>query len=172
MVETQRLFLLRHGKSSWDDPSIDDHDRPLAPRGRRAAARIADYAMKTGIRPDLILCSSAMRARQTLERIAPGLGRDAETHIERSLYGASQDWLLERLHAIPDEVDSVMMIGHNPGVQDLALLLAKEGPLRSRLADKFPTAGLATLAFGRVGWTDLDSESGELVDFVVPRRLG
>ncbi|HYU93498.1 MAG TPA: histidine phosphatase family protein, partial [Actinomycetota bacterium] len=140
MVETRRLFLLRHAKSSWDDPSIDDHDRPLAPRGRRAAARIADYATKTRIRPDLILCSSAMRARQTLERIAPSLGRDAEIHIERSLYGASQDRLLERLHAIPDEVDSVMMIGHNPGVQDLALLLAKAGPHRSRLADKFPTA--------------------------------
>ena len=172
MVETQRLFLLRHGKSSWDDSSIDDHDRPLAPRGRRAAARIAVYATKTGIRPDLILCSSAMRARQTFERIAPSLGRDAETHIERSLYGASEDRLLERLHAIPDEVDSVMMIGHNPGVQDLALLLAREGPLRTLLTNKFPTAGLATLAFGHQAWKDLDSESGELVDFVVPRQLG
>ena len=172
MVETRRLFLLRHAKSSWDDPSINDHDRPLAPRGRRAAARIAGYATKTGIRPDLILCSSAMRARQTLERIAPSLGRDAETRIERSLYGASEDRILERVHAIPDDVDSVMMIGHNPAVQDLALLLANEGPLRIRLADKFPTAGLATLAFGRIRWKDLDSESGELVDFVVPRRLG
>ncbi|MGH2579279.1 MAG: SixA phosphatase family protein [Actinomycetota bacterium] len=172
MVETPHLFLLRHAKSSWGDPSIDDHDRPLAPRGRRSAAKIADYATKKGIRPNLIICSSAIRARQTLERIAPSLGRDAEIHIERSLYGATEDRLLERLHALPDEVDSVMMIGHNPGVQDLALLLASEGPLRTLLDAKFPTAGLATLAFGRVGWKDLDSESGELVDFVVPRRLG
>ncbi|MGH2576920.1 MAG: SixA phosphatase family protein [Actinomycetota bacterium] len=170
MVETHRLFLLRHAKSSWDEPSIDDHDRPLSPRGRRAAAKIADYSTKKGIRPHLILCSSAMRARQTLERIAPSLGRDAEIHIERSLYGAMEDRLLERLHALPPEVDSVMMIGHNPGVQDLALLLARERPLRSRLADKFPTAGLATLAFGRLAWKDLDTKSGELVDFVVPKR--
>ena len=172
MVETHQLFLLRHAKSSWDDPEIDDHDRPLAPRGRRAAARIADYATKRAIRPDLILCSSAKRARQTLERIAPSLGRDAEIHIERSLYGATEDRLLERLHVVPDEADSVMMIGHNPGVQDLALLLAKEGRLRTTLEDKFPTAGLATLAFGSLAWKDVDTESGELVDFAVPRRLG
>jgi phosphohistidine phosphatase len=171
VVETRHLFLLRHAKSNWDDPSIGDHDRPLAPRGRRAVAKIADYATKTGIRPDLILCSSATRARQTLERIAPSLGRDAEIHIERSLYGATEDQLLERLHALPDEVDSAMMIGHNPGVQDLALLLAREGPLRNQLEDKFSTAGLASLAFGGVGWKDLDGETGELVDFVVPRRL-
>jgi phosphohistidine phosphatase len=172
VVETHQLFLLRHAKSSWDDPSIEDHDRPLAPRGRRAAARISNYATKRAIRPELILCSSAMRAQQTLERIAPSLGRDAEIHIEPSLYRATEDRLLERLHALPNEVDSVMMIGHNPGVQDLALLLAREGPLRSLLADKFPTAGLATLAFGRLAWKDLDTESGELVDFVVPKRLG
>jgi len=172
VVQTRHLFLLRHAKSSWDDPSIDDHDRPLAPRGRRAAARIADYATKTGIRPDLILCSSAMRAQQTLERIAPSLGPDAEVHIERPLYGATEDRLLQRLHALPDEVDSVMMIGHNPGVQELALLLAREGPLRTLLEDKFPTAGLAKLAFGRVEWKDLHRESGDLVDFLVPRRLG
>jgi phosphohistidine phosphatase len=113
-----------------------------------------------------------MRARQTLERIAPSLGRDAEIHIERSLYGATEDRLMERLHALPDEVDSVMMIGHNPGVQDLALLLARQGPLRSLLADKFPTAGLATLAFSRLAWEDLGMGSGELVDFEVPKRLG
>ena len=172
VAETRHLFLLRHAKSSWDEPSIDDHDRPLAPRGLRAAARIADYLTKRAIRPNLILCSSARRARQTLERIAPSLGRDAEIHIERSLYGATEDRLLERLHALPDEADSVMMIGHNPGVQDLALLLAREGPLRTTLEDKFPTAGLATLAFGRLAWKDLDTESGELVDFAVPRRLG
>jgi phosphohistidine phosphatase len=172
VVETRHLFLLRHAKSSWDDPSIEDHDRPLAQRGRRAAARIADYATKRAIRPDLILCSSAMRARQTLERIAPSLGRDAEIHIERSLYGATEDRLMERLQTLPDEVDSVMMIGHNPGVQDLALLVARDGPLRSLLAEKFPTAGLATLAFGRLAWKDLDMGSGDLVDFVVPKPLG
>jgi phosphohistidine phosphatase len=113
-----------------------------------------------------------MRARQTLERIAPSLGRDAEIHIERSLYGATEDRLLERLQALSDEVDSVMMIGHNPGVQDLAVLLAREGPLRSQLEAKFPTAGLAWLAFGRGGWKGLERDGGKLADFVVPRQLG
>jgi len=113
-----------------------------------------------------------MRARQTLDRLASSLGQDAEIHIETSLYEATEDRLLERLLVLPDEVVSVLMIGHNPGVQDLALLLAREGPLRTLLEDKFPTAGLATLAFGRAGWKDLDRGSGELVDFVVPRRLG
>jgi phosphohistidine phosphatase len=172
VIETAHLYLLRHAKSSWDDPSIDDHDRPLAPRGRRAADRIAEYATKRGIRPNLILCSSAMRARQTLERIAPNLGQDAEIHIERSLYGATEDRLLELLHGIPDVVASVMMIGHNPGVQDLALLLTSGGTLRARLEGKFPTAGLATLAFRGIGWENLDRGSGELVDFVVPKGLG
>ena len=172
MIETEHLYLLRHAKSSWDDVSIDDHDRPLAPRGRRAAARIAEYATKTGIRPNLILCSSATRARQTLERILPSLGEDAEIHFERSLYGATEDRLLERLHGIADVVASVMVIGHNPGVQELALLLAREGALRARLEGKFPTGALATLAFRRIGWENLDRGSGELVDFVSPRRLG
>jgi phosphohistidine phosphatase len=166
------LFILRHAKSSWDDSSIADHDRPLAPRGRRAAARIAEYAAERGIRPNLVLCSSASRARQTFERIATSLGRGAEVSIEQSLYGATGEQLVERLRAIPNVVRSVMLIGHNPGVQDLGLLLCRASPLRARLEAKFPTGALATLDMGRIGWKNLERGCGELADFVVPRRLG
>ena len=104
----KRLFLLRHAKSSWDDPGLDDHDRPLAPRGRRASAVIAEHLRQERIAPALVLCSSARRTRETLERVMPL--DQAEVRIEGELYGASPKDLLQRLREVPDEVDSVMLI--------------------------------------------------------------
>ena len=123
----KRLYLLRHAKSSWDDPTLADHDRPLAPRGRRAAKVIAEHLGREGIAPELVLCSPSRRTRQTLTRIAPGLGKSADVQIKPELYAASAADLLEVLHEVPDEVESVMLIGHNPGIQDLALSLAGAG---------------------------------------------
>lgn len=167
----RNVYVVRHAKSSWDDRAITDHDRPLAARGRRAADRLARYASDSNIRPDLVLCSSATRATQTFERIASGLGDDAEVRFERSLYGATAEELLERLHAVPVATSSVMLIGHNPGVQDLVLLLVRGGPLRARLAAKFPTGALATLDVSRSGWKDLRKGGAELIDFVVPKAI-
>jgi phosphohistidine phosphatase len=152
-----RLYLLRHAKSSWKDASLDDHDRPLAGRGRKASKAIGRYLRDHDIEPELVLCSSAKRARQTLERLGPA-GVDAR--IEPELYGAGAHDLLERLHAVPEAVTSVMLIGHNPGMQQLAFLLAG-------LDDKFPTAALAT--FECSGWRTLDQ--AELIDYVRPREL-
>ena len=152
-----RLYLLRHAKSSWKDASLDDHDRPLAPRGRKASKAIGRYLRDHDIEPELVLCSSAKRARQTLERLGPA-GVDAR--IEPELYGAGAHALLERLHAVPEDVASVMLIGHNPGMQQLAFTLAG-------LDDKFPTAALATFECSR--WRSL--ERAELVDYVRPRDL-
>ena len=152
-----RLYLLRHAKSSWKDASLDDHDRPLAPRGKRASKAIGRYLRDHDIEPELVLCSSAKRARQTLERLGPA-GLDAR--IERELYGAGANALLARLREVPDEVASVMVIGHNPGMQQLAHGLAG-------LDDKFPTAALATLECAR--WSTL--ETAELIDYVRPRDL-
>ncbi len=152
-----RLYLLRHAKSSWKDSALPDHDRPLAPRGRRASKAIGRYMRDHDIEPELVLCSSAKRARQTLERLGPA-GLDA--HIERELYGAGEQDLLARLHQVPEGVASVMLIGHNPGMQQLAFLLAE-------LDDKFPTAALATLECS--GWRTL--EKAELIDYVRPRDL-
>jgi phosphohistidine phosphatase len=165
-VTERRLYLLRHAKSSWSDPGLADHDRPLAPRGRRAAKAIGRHLRDQGIEPALVLCSSATRARETLERIDRAR-RNA--HIEPELYGAGAGALLARLHEVPEEVPSVMLIGHNPGMQELAVLLARPGPEVRALEAKFPTAALVTLEVS--GWSTLGSGTAELIDYVRPRDL-
>src|SRR6476619_4579368 len=104
------LYLLRHAKSSWDDPTLSDRDRPLAPRGRRDAKRIAQHLVRLGIEPELVLCSSALRTRETLELVRPALGPTPTISLEAALYAASCDVLLERIRAVPEAVDSVMLI--------------------------------------------------------------
>ena len=166
----KHLYLLRHAKSSWKQGDLSDHDRPLARRGRRATTAIARHLREQGIVPELILCSTARRARETLERIEPVLAGRA-VRVESELYGASAGTLLERLHLVPDAVGSVMLIGHNPGLQRLALELAQPAPEMRELEAKYPTAGLAILAFDRPSWDELDRGTAELVAFVRPRDL-
>jgi phosphohistidine phosphatase len=166
----KRLYLLRHAKSSWDDQTLADRDRPLAPRGRRAAKVMAKHLGQEGISPELVLCSPSMRTRQTLKRLAPGLGKNADVQIEPELYAAPARDLLEVLHRVPDEVESVMLIGHNPGIQDLALSLAGAGSEIPRLRSKFPTAALATLELNGT-WRELAPGSAELMSLVKPKEL-
>ena len=166
----KQLFLLRHAKSSWSESELVDHDRPLAPRGRRALKLIAEHLGREGVTPALVLCSSARRTRETLERIAPVLGEGISVQIERELYAASEQRLLERLRAVEDGVESLMLIGHNPGVEQLALSLAGRGQNLAGLRRKYPTGALATLEFsGR--WGDLQPGRAELTDFVTPKQL-
>jgi phosphohistidine phosphatase len=162
----KRLFLLRHAKSSWEDQDLPDHDRPLAPRGRKAAKRMAKHLRDEGISPSLVLCSSARRTRETLERVEPG----GDVHVERELYGASASELLDRLRRVPDETQSVMLIGHNPAVQELALELAADGDRLADVERKFPTCALATLSL-RGTWGELEASAAELVAFVRPKDL-
>ncbi|MGA9856895.1 MAG: histidine phosphatase family protein [Solirubrobacteraceae bacterium] len=165
MTETKRLLLLRHAKSSWDDPSLADHDRPLAPRGRKAGKRIRAYLRREQVDVALVLCSSARRARETLDLVAP----PGAIRIEPELYGAAAEELLERLRHVPDEIDAVMLIGHEPAIRELAITLVGDG---SELADrKFPTAALATLTFSGP-WGALAPEHAQLVAFISPRELG
>ena len=170
MPNIRRLYVLRHGKSVRDIPSPPDHDRPLAPRGERAADRIARHLRDQGISPDLILCSSSLRTRQTLDRLAPSFGPETTVKVERALYEAPAAGILERVRRTPDEVGSVMLIGHNPGLQDLALMLAGRGERLPMLKEKFPTGGLATLEF-EGGWADLAEGSATLIAYVVPRQM-
>lgn len=165
------LYLLRHAKSSWDDPGVEDRNRPLAPRGRRAAQRIAEHLRGGGVAPALVLCSSSLRARQTLAAVVPELESDAELRIEGALYSAGADELLARLRAVPESVPSVLLIGHNPGLQELALSLACGGGALERLRERFPTAALATLAIPTAGWPELRTGDAELEGYVVPREL-
>jgi phosphohistidine phosphatase len=166
----KRLYVLRHAKSSWDDPELADHERPLSKRGRRASDLIAEHLERERITPALILCSSARRTRETLDRIAPAIGADAEIQIEGGLYGAGAEGLLDRLSGVPEGVESVMLIGHNPGVQELAIAIAGGDPAVSAMRAKFPTGALATLELDGV-WRDLAPGAASLVAFVKPREL-
>jgi phosphohistidine phosphatase len=166
------LYLLRHAKSSWDDPGLDDRDRPLAPRGRRAAKRIAAHLRRSGIAPELVLCSPARRTRDTLERIATALP-DPPVKFEPGLYAASEGHLLEVVQGVAPDVESLLVIGHNPGLHDLALSLAGRGDSDTleRLREKLPTGALATLTFTVTAWADVGPGEGELVGYVLPRQL-
>ena len=166
-----RLWLLRHAKSSWDDPDMEDVDRPLAPRGKRAADRIRDYLDAERIRPELVLCSSALRTRETLGRVLPGLGPEMTVRIEPSLYSFEADQLLDRLREVPGDVGSVMLIGHNPAMQELGSVLAAEGDRLDELRKGFPTAALAELDVPVGSWEELKPGSGRLERFVLPREL-
>jgi len=168
---TVRLWLLRHAKSSWDDPDMEDVDRPLAPRGARAADRMRDYLDAEEIRPELVLCSSALRTRETLARILPGLGSELTVRIEPSVYSFDADALLQRLQQLPADVGSVMLIGHNPAMQELASLLAAGGDRLDELRRGFPTAALAELDLGG-SWRELAPGKRRLTRFIVPRELG
>lgn len=164
-----RLLLLRHAKSSWDDPSLADRDRPLAPRGHRAAERMAEHMRSSVPRPDLILCSPALRTRETLERMSEAFG-DAEVVVDDELYGATHDDLLERLRRVADRFETVALIGHDPGVHDLAVVLAGSGAERDRMRAKFPTGALAVLEFDGP-WAELSPEAARLAAFVTPKDL-
>ncbi len=166
------VTLLRHGKSSRSDPTLADLDRPLAPRGERASRRIAKYIRRKKIRPALVLCSPSLRTRQTLEAIAPSLGKGCSAELVPQLYAASERELLERLQALPESVDSVMLIGHNPGLHELARLLASRGAELPRLEEQFPTGALARLVVDSENWAALGPGDAELVDYVVPKQLG
>ena len=169
------LLLLRHAKSSWDDASLRDHDRPLAPRGIRAMALIADHLRSAGVRPGLVLCSSARRALDTMAAIRPSLGGDVvAVRVEPELYGAESDEILRLARTVDDGVRSVMVIGHNPGLEDLAFDLAGDGDASAltQLRLKFPTAALATLEFpDDLGWSKIGPRQGYLAGLVVPRSL-
>jgi phosphohistidine phosphatase len=167
----KRVYLLRHAKSSWKDRSLADRDRPLARRGRRAAKAMCSHLHAAEIRPDLVLCSPALRTRETLQRIEPGFRGEVETRIDEQLYGASEATLFERVRTLPDEIGSVMLIGHNPGLEELALALASEGEGLTRMREKYPTGALATVDLPADRWSAVERGSGELVGYVRPSDL-
>jgi phosphohistidine phosphatase len=166
----RRLLLLRHAKSSWSEPGLADHDRPLSSRGRRAAAAVGDHLGQLVTPPELVLCSSAARTVETLERIRPALSPDAAVEIEPALYGASADELLARLRRLPATVRCALLIGHNPGIEALASRLVGKGEhdQRAAMARKFPTAALAHLAIEQP-WSALRPGTATLEQFWTPR---
>jgi phosphohistidine phosphatase len=165
------LWLLRHAKSSWDDPSVDDHDRPLAPRGRRDAERVAGYLAQSAPGPSLVLCSSALRTRETWAPISRQLTPCPRVRIERELYLAGAETLLARLARVAAREGPLLVIGHNPGLHELAVRLAVQGEAGelARLRAKLPTAALVRLELDVARWRDLEPGCGRLVELRRPR---
>jgi phosphohistidine phosphatase len=170
MPATRHLFLLRHAKSSWNEPGLEDHERPLAPRGRSAVKLLAEHVRSKGIQPEQVLVSSSRRTRETLDGVGPG----GEVLIEPELYGATANGLLDRLRRVPDDTGSVMLIGHNPATQALVLELAdassSDPALLESAALKFPTGALATLEL-RCPWSELHPRCAALTALVRPKDL-
>ena len=167
------LYLLRHAKSDWGDPGLADFDRPLAPRGRRAAPAVARWMKANGRVPDYVLCSTARRAAETWSLVSEALGRDADAEMSEDLYHASPQRLFALARALPDRCRAALMIGHNPGFHMLAAALAGEGPddLLRRLATAYPTGALAGIGFDAASWSEIAPGSGRLACFVRPRAL-
>jgi len=167
----KHLYLLRHGKSSWDDPALADHERPLAPRGRKAARKVAACMRRSRIHPALVLCSPSRRTRETLELL--GKAVEGEVRLEPALYAADEDELLRVLRGLREPSPSVLVIGHNPGLQGLAVELAGRGDAAqlARLSEKMPTAALASISLPIESWNELAPGAGELVAYVMPREL-
>jgi len=166
-----RLLVLRHAKSSWTNAYLADYDRPLAPRGLRAAAAMAAH-LATVDPPALVLCSPARRTQDTLDFVRPHLPDSTDIRLEDDLYGAPAPFLLARLRQVADDVAGVLLVGHNPGLEDLVRALGGHGDPRliSRVRTKFPTGALATLTFDG-SWPTLGPGTARLEAFVVPADL-
>lgn len=168
------LSLLRHGKSSWDDPDVDDHERPLAERGRNAARDIGGVIGARRPPPDLVLCSSALRARETLEiALAQRGSATPEVVIQELLYLAPATVLLGLVRKTARTVRHLLIVGHNPGLHALALDLTGCGLRRdiASMALKFPTCALAMLTFEADDWAEVRPAAGRLALFVAPGSL-
>jgi phosphohistidine phosphatase len=167
-----RLLLLRHAKSSWADPGIRDHDRPLNDRGRRAAIAMGEHLRAQGWIPDVTLCSSARRTCETAALL--DLPRSAELVVEHDLYLADPDTVLHRIRAVDDRATTVMVIGHNPTMHEVAsdVVLTGDADAIRRLGEKYPTGALAVVDVDiDGGWRALARGTGHLSAFVTPRSL-
>lgn len=162
----RRLILFRHAKADTPD-GIADSERPLAVRGRADAALIGAYLAGHGLRPDAALVSPARRTRETWEFAATALGAAPPVSFEERLYDARAETLLEVLQGAPAAARSLMVIAHNPGIEELARALADD----HRLAHKFPTAGLAVIDFPVEDWSELRPGAGRLVQYVSPKTV-
>ncbi len=173
-----RLLLLRHAKSDWaGSTKVDDHERPLNGRGRRTAPTMGEYMVSKDYAPTLVLCSTALRAKETLELVLSILKSSPKVQYDRKLYLADWPQLLMAIHRSPAKASQLLLVGHNPGLGQLAMALAlkpqsvAEKGRAQKLAQKFPTAALAVFDFGVNNWKEVKPGLGRLIDFVRPKDL-
>jgi phosphohistidine phosphatase len=166
------LTLLRHAKSSWDDPVQRDFDRPLNAKGLRAARTMGAFMAREGMRFDHVVASPAVRVTETLDGLWEGYGRALKPVWDRRIYLASCMTLLDVVHDTPADAENLLLVGHNPGLEDLVLMLTPDNgdATRDTLEEKFPTAAVAVLGF-EGGWPDLVARGARLTKFTRPRDL-
>ncbi len=165
---TKRLILTRHAKSSWDDPTTPDHERPLNERGKAAATDLGAWLASRGYTPDEVLCSDAARTRETWEGAAPALTDAPEVTLKPALYHAGPDVMLAVLrHA---KTDTVMMIGHNPGIAEFAERIVAQMPMNPDFK-RYPTGATLVVTLEIDDWKDADYGMGAVRDFIVPSEL-
>lgn len=167
------LTLFRHAKSSWADPSLQDFDRPLAPRGEEAAPLMGAFLAERGLIPNLILCSTSRRTRQTLDLALASLKTRPKLHYDEALYHATVPALLAIIRAAPADAHHLMLVGHNPGMQSLALELIGGGDPAGRraIAQKFPSGAVAIMTFDAANWAAIRPGSAHLTIFTTPKQL-
>jgi len=169
----RRLMLLRHAKSDWSDAGTRDQDRPLNARGREAAPKMGTYMARHGLVPDQIIASPVTRVTDTLALVLPAFKKQPKTMSDARLYETDADELLKLIKETPHGVHSLLLVGHNPALAELAALLMATGDVesRQRLIEKFPTAGLAVIDFPFDDWSKIRPKSGRLDRFVLPKAL-
>jgi phosphohistidine phosphatase len=161
----KEILVLRHAKSSWSDSGLSDHERPLKKRGLRDAPRIGELLAEQDLVPDVILCSTAVRARQTAERVRASCGREVPLHFTKELYLAGPGRYLDLLAELPDATRRAMVVGHNPGLEELVTVLTEE-------EQTLPTAALAWIQLAVETWSELAPDTrGQLVRLWRPREL-
>jgi phosphohistidine phosphatase len=168
----RRLMLLRHAKSDRSTPGLRDHDRPLNARGRETAPRIGAYMASHALVPDLVICSTATRARETWDLVATALGRSPKVRYDERIYRNDPGVLIELVRTASNG-DTLLLVGHNPSFQMFAeiVVASGHGDARQRLREKFPTAGLAVIDFPIEAWDRLHPHSGRLDRMITPRLL-
>lgn len=170
----KKLTLLRHAKSGWDDPVSRDFDRPLNAKGKRAAERVGQYLRAQDIHFDHVVASPAVRVVETIEHLAEGTGELMAPAWDKRIYLASAVSLLDVVQEADDAYESLLVVGHNPGLEDLVLMLVPDRPedaARDQVEEKFPTASVAEISFPVERWEDVRPNGGELSRFVRPRDL-
>ena len=165
------LTLLRHAKSAWDDPVARDFDRPLNRRGRRAAKTIGREMRAKGLVFDAVIASPAVRVMETLADVAEGYGGQLEPRYDKRVYLATADTLLDIVREVDDGAERLLIVGHNPGLERLAMLLTDGEGLRTELAIKYPTATVAEINLPVAHWRDVAEGIGTLARFIRPRDL-
>jgi phosphohistidine phosphatase len=169
----KRLAILRHAKSSWDDAQLADGDRPLNERGWKAARRMGRELKQRAASFDMVLASPAARVTETIEGVQEELKLEAAICFERDIYLASHETLLEMVRGLPESVHAPLLVGHNPGLQQLIVALTRDDPkgLRAKVEQKLPTAAFVRIDLPVEQWSNVEPATGTIAELIVPKEL-